>query len=77
MPVPFHHRHHEVAVLTYRKGKADPVLDEAFEKVSAPCTDRKKSWELADGEVTVGRNKLKMRQIARRKPVVSPLVQDT
>ena len=52
-------------VLTYRKGKADPVPDEDFEEVVAPGTDGKKTWELADGEVVVG--KLTMRQITRRR----------
>jgi len=54
-------------VLTYRKGKADPVPDEDFVEVVAPGTDGKKTWELADGEIVVGRNKLKMRQITRRR----------
>jgi transposase len=54
-------------VLTYRKGKAEPVPDEDFEVVVAPGTDGKTTWELADGEIVVGRDKLRMRQITRRR----------
>ena len=53
-------------VLTYRKGKVEPVDAELFTTVEAPGTGGREQYELADTEVTVGSKRLAMRQVTRR-----------
>jgi len=53
-------------VITYRKGRSEPVAIEAFVLHKAPGAGVHQQWELHDQEVTVGKN-FKMRQVTRRK----------
>ncbi len=53
-------------VLTYRKGKVDPVAAELFTQVEAPDSNGREHYDLADTEVVVGAKRLAMRQVTRR-----------
>ena len=54
-------------VLTYRKGKADPVPAGEFVEHVVPGTQGKRSFLLHDKEVTLLRGKFSMRQVTRLK----------
>ena len=41
-------------VLTYRKGKVEPLSDDEFEEVEVPGSEGKEHYDLADTEVHVG-----------------------
>ncbi len=53
-------------VLTYRKGKVEPIDDELFATSKVPGSDGKEHYELADTEVEVGPKGFGMRQVTRR-----------
>lgn len=52
-------------VLTYRKGKFEPLPDDAFTCHPVPGTNDRETYELADGETTLS-NGFVMRQVVRR-----------
>jgi len=54
-------------VLTYRKGKSDPVPDDEFKEYVVPGTQGKKQYLLHDTEVPLLKGKFSMRQVTRRK----------
>jgi len=54
-------------VLTYRKGKSEPVADHAFATYCVPGTDGKQTYELAEAQVPLLKGKFWMRQITRKK----------
>jgi len=54
-------------VLTYRKGKSDPVPEDEFEEYVVPGTEGKKKYLLHDTEVSLLKGKFSMRQVTRRK----------
>jgi len=54
-------------VLTYRKGKAEPLPDDAFTLHPVPGSRGKQHYELAETTVQVGTKRLAMRQVTRRK----------
>ena len=54
-------------VLTYRKGKAEPVATDAFSPHEVPGTNGKLLYQLHDTEISLLRGKFAMRQITRRK----------
>jgi len=53
-------------VLTYRKGKVEPLSDDEFEEVEVPGSEGKERYDLADTEVHVGTIRFPMRQVTRR-----------
>jgi hypothetical protein len=52
-------------VLTYRKGAADPVPENAFRECAVPGTGGKVRMWLHDTRVTIGPNDFEMRQVTR------------
>ncbi len=53
-------------VLTYRKGRSEPVDDALFTTVEIPGSRGKEHYELADTKIEVGRKRFAMRQVTRR-----------
>ncbi len=54
-------------VLTYRKGKSEPVADDAFTTYPVPGTDGKQTYELHEAQVPLLKGKFWMRQVTRKK----------
>ena len=53
-------------VLTYRKGKVEPLAASLFTTVEVPGSGGREHYELADTQVKVGTRRLVMRQVTRR-----------
>jgi hypothetical protein len=53
-------------VLTYRKGDADPMPEDAFSPHPVPGTGGKEHYDLAESTVEVGTKRVRMRQVTRR-----------
>ena len=53
-------------VLTYRKGKVEPLAADLFTRVDVPDSGGREHYDLADTEVVVGSKRLAMRQVTRR-----------
>jgi len=54
-------------VLTYRKGKSEPVADDAFTTYEVPGTDGKQTYDLHEAQVPLLDGKFWMRQVTRRR----------
>jgi len=53
-------------VLTYRKGRVEPLAAELFTTQEVPDSHGREHYQLADTEITVGTRRLAMRQVTRR-----------
>jgi len=54
-------------VLTYRKGKSEPVADDAFTTYEVPGTDGKQTYDLHEAQVPLLKERFWMRQVTRKK----------
>ncbi len=54
-------------MLTYRKGKSDPIPDDQFVEYVVPGTQGKQVYELHDTKVSLLKGAFSMRQVTRRK----------